>query len=131
VFVCPVEPAPELEALLLSARFENNVQYITGSPLVSAQFAKARPYDADAVFTLTSQFEEDSLATDASAVLTVKGPFGGSVSVMVCFHSDTHAGACHSRHQHCAMGSCLLPTCKSHEQNPRKLGRVEPPCLHR
>ena len=73
VFMCPVEPSPELEALLLAPQFENKVQYITGSPLVSAQFAKARPFDADAVFALTSQFEDDSLATDAASVLTVKG----------------------------------------------------------
>ena len=71
--MCPVEPSPELEALLLAPQFENKVQYITGSPLVSAQFAKARPFDADAVFALTSQFEDDSLSTDAASVLTVKG----------------------------------------------------------
>lgn len=72
VFLCPNNPNSELGSLLLDPMFDDKVQYITGSPLVTSHLNKARPHDASAVFVLTSQFAEHDMTTDATAILIVK-----------------------------------------------------------
>jgi hypothetical protein len=72
VFLAPHDPDPALESLITDQQYSDRVRYIRGSPLSTVDLNKAKLHDASAVFVLTSQFSQEVMTADATAVLMVK-----------------------------------------------------------